>query len=377
MRKCLFFVMCYVTLLLIGCGEPTSDEYQFDIDPGSIQDNCCGVSYRYTISGKCPPGGSCYWMALLYNDTLVQWSEPVFVNAGPFQNIELELNISYLDEIGEGPHFTRVYSTPYSDKVGTLKDQIMYQTGQTIAVVDYSDSTCSVCCTNQYNGGLRRYKAFAIKDLSNIVGAKAGIKTRLGSLCGDDSSEAQSCAWVGIQNALEGYYTEFCQIGYMIKRWPGAYVDTSIYVEVRPIDSTLNGLWTSYDDTSLAEGQQLKYKCMTDPTKGDVDFYLEDTLLIGLTLPIWQNRTLRFAAWVGEIDGRESDMPGTKDNPCLFNDCRYILNGNPSWQGAFFDSASDIVGVTPQKSGRPNEWGVWVESGGNNVKIWDVNPLLE
>lgn len=84
----------------------------------------------------------------------------------------------------------------------------------------------------------------------------------------------------------------------------------------------------------------------------------------------WLNRTVQFAAWQGEINGRESDMPGSVSNPCTFENCVYWKRGEgePTW--ASF-STDDNIGFTQQKQSRAEEWGVSYSA--DEFSIWDVN----
>ena len=98
-------------------------------------------------------------------------------------------------------------------------------------------------------------------------------------------------------------------------------------------------------------------------------------IIFNRTVSQWIGKTIRYASWTGEIDGRETDMPGTLGNKCELKQCKYKKNDGYLPWNANFGEASDIIGVTQQSGSRPDEWGIWVDTGGMTMKIWDVNPL--
>jgi hypothetical protein len=79
-----------------------------------------------------------------------------------------------------------------------------------------------------------------------------------------------------------------------------------------------------------------------------------------------------FAMWQAEIEGRETDMPGTNADRCNFADCYYVIPGSSTRNPASFPGGS--FGVTPQTGNRPDEWGIVVSK--DDFQIWDKFPLI-
>jgi hypothetical protein len=366
-------------LWLTSCTQDIAEQdYYVEVDPGSIDPNCCGVTYVQVVSGVSPPGGQYYWLALLYHDTLVSYGEPVYVPEGPYQNINLRVSVSYLDEIPEGAYHREVFASQSLDGVGDIKRRTLIQSAGIAQVVSYADSICTICCTNESNGGLSKYIATANKDLGSAIGAKARIEARYGRLCGDILQSAQTGAWVGIRNDLPGSgasWTDWCQVGYMVRRLSASYVDTFTYFEANGFPGEYEWRFEGFADIRPVNGDTNEYVCEIDPGDGHMVYAFDADTVYDTLSAYWAGRSTRWASWEGEIDGRETDMPGTVSDPCEFLDCAYLLNDGTGFYNQANFGSTDKIFVTPQSGERPDEWGIWYDRGGSTIKIWDVNPL--
>ena len=216
-----------------------------------------------------------------------------------------------------------------------------------------------------------------------MIGVSAEIETFWGQLCPDDTKEAQTGAWVGFQNDLPpAKRTNFVQMGYIKKRWADGTVDSSVYCEfVGRVNQW--DLWFLYaidadfpGDSVPPPGQGEFHHYQVEISSsggGYLVFSYNGSSILNMPAPWWQGRTSRYASWRGEIDGRETDMPGTASDPCEFNDCEYKKDGF-TYMSANFGESSDWIDVTPQLKD-PDQWGIWHDPGGSTLKIWDEYPL--
>jgi hypothetical protein len=84
---------------------------------------------------------------------------------------------------------------------------------------------------------------------------------------------------------------------------------------------------------------------------------------------------MNYANWQGEIDGRETDMPGTYSDPCQFDNCMIKISGQGVTGASFVNStttATDTLGVSP--SYPQEQWGIDFVPNGNSMWIWDKYP---
>lgn len=87
----------------------------------------------------------------------------------------------------------------------------------------------------------------------------------------------------------------------------------------------------------------------------------------------WFGIPMNIATWQGEIAGKETDMPGTLNNPCEFNDCMVGIYGQ-GVRGAAFDNGltTDTLDVTP--SYPQQQWRISYTHQSNSMWIWDIYP---
>jgi hypothetical protein len=218
----------------------------------------------------------------------------------------------------------------------------------------------------------------ALKDVGNVVGAEANIKSRYGILCSDSSFSGMSVAWVGMQDDLTGISTYFSQAGYMMLRSEG-WIDTFVYAEVRPVDSAGHGLFFAlWNHVPPEQNSFHNYEAFVDPRDGFICFRLDGAVFFSAWSEVWIDKAVRYASWTGEIAGRETDMPGTADNKCEFNDCRFTYRDATTPTDANFGEPGDLLLVTHENdSSLPDEWGIWADIGHNTIRIWDIFPFEE
>ncbi len=379
-----YFVILLLSLIIkLGCTSPPVEDPSYSIieDPGIISDDCCSAHYTTSISGNTPVGGRYYWSALLHKDTLVNYGNPIYLEEGEFSNIDIEIVVSYLDNIPYGEYKKYIYSSANEEDVGKVDLRDIASSQEFVVVADYTTVTCADCCTK--NPNISRYKTWAIKDIGNAIGASATIKTRYGKLCGvgfpvADTIKAQSNVFVTIQASInpKDITTNFIQMGYMHLR-EFSSVDTFVYVEFLGLvngneyviykikGSSFPSIGTPIPDSNYT------YKVKFNPSSGSIFCYLDNNPVISQETSWWIGKTMRYATWQGEIDGRETDMAGTINNKCEIIDCSYIKDDYVIYNASF--DMNDNIGVTPQTGNRPAEWGISYEF--SNLKIWDVFPL--
>jgi hypothetical protein len=279
----------------------------------------------------------------------------------------------------------QVFVTENEEDVGNAKERLLVKTCGVVEIPSYMDSVCIDCCTNEKNGGLNRYKAFAMIRIGNVIAASASIETKYGRLCGAgtpvaDTVAARQMCFAGL---LEHGYPKRslpvqAQCGWTHYRENGSE-DKAVYVE---ITDGLGNIEIHYFDERSA---------ITVPAEGDFHDYEVtrpyDTVIVAIydesywVFPerYWLGYTMELATWQGEISGRETDMPGTWNHPCHFDRCRYRAFGGEVKSGAFVNSseAGDTLGVTPQSGNRPAEWGIGFNSGTGDFWIYDRIPFGE
>ncbi len=364
-------------------------------DPGIT---CCGVTYFAEISGAAPVGGQFYWMALIQADTMVSYGLPQWIPEGAFTNVRLRLSTSYLDRIPAGQYRTAVFSARSIENVGVISKTITTAEAGIADIVAYADTLCYECCTGDGDTvitdsgdtivGLPRYKAFAMQLYGNDIDIlSASIDTWYGRLCaeGTDSAatqDAQQGCFVGImehgnQQTSLPFQVQCGWIHIRNRKYLSGAETNAIYFEV----TTEQGK-SSIDFYTIIQGY-------SSPAHGSSQQYavyrVDDTILNGTyenaifipkRLSSWQNVSAPYATWQGEINGRETDMPGTIQNPCRFRNCRFKTESDPSSYSVSFDNtlSSDTLFVTPQTGNRPNEWGIGYTQYSDSFWIWDVYP---
>jgi len=354
-------------LIITGCdnntGEP--DNTPTIYDSGSMAEDCCGVIYYQSVSGNSP--GAYVYMVLEYQGRAVSYGNAVWVE-GEYTEL-LSVSSAYVNLPSE-ELFKKVYMTTEPEDIGfTEKSHIArdaYPVGMALA-----DTGCSACCTKT----LRRYAIWAIKKgLDSLTGVSAEIETHWNMLCPDYEQHALSAAWVGLQNDLPpATFTNFVQMGYMTWRRPGYGTDSLVYVEFRGEEDSAD-YWhidCSNEIPPPYEGDFHHYKSEVNSSNGTVMFWYDGSNIYNISAPWWSGRTCRYPSWRCEIDGRESDMGGTSQDPLYFNDCEYRqLNGSYQW--ANFGEIDDWIQATPQLYD-PDQWGISYAH--HSLSMWDNYPL--
>lgn len=264
---------------------------------------------------------------------------------------------------------------------GVLSDQCCSATNLTknSSNLPSIDVHCGDCCTKS----IIRYKCYIVKTIGDAIGARAKIETRIGKLCAEGHPNqktltAHSAAWVGIQQERKHkpggnpQLVDFAQFGYMRTR-SGDIYRTVLYVELRGISSTdLRGVHIETTDGVPTEGSSHKYEVKVNPTNGNISYLYDNEEFFTYGTTYWIGKSVQYVSWQGEINGRETDMPGSNANPATFEDC-YYTKANGSELGGNFNT-QDFIGVTPQDSG-PAQWGISYTAGENKFNIWDENLL--
>lgn len=354
------------------------------IDPGTSI--CCGVTHTAEISGVSPTGGQYYVMAVLRQDSIVAVGRPVFIPEGDYSGVELSVTISYLSDLEPGDAVLEVLSFADQEDILSVRQRGIAYTAGIVSLANYADSVCEVCCTDVDSTIVVRVS----KNVGTAVRASASIDTKYGMLCGqgtatEDSVDAQSNAWVGVQRDIDQTvgHTVFLQMGYMHRRLRPV-IDTFVYVEwlgtvgedpsrdyfFFPVRGQM------FADIDLPmQGSQHRYEVIIDSDQGNISFNYDQTNVLNQAAPYWSGKSVPYVLWEGEIRGLETDMPGTSDSRCRFLDCEYRLQGESFSRSANFGESGDSILVTPLAPGLADQWGVWVDTGGNTLHIWDITPL--
>ncbi|MCP4703439.1 MAG: hypothetical protein GY865_02415 [candidate division Zixibacteria bacterium] len=376
-------MMILSVLLIINCSSSSTGEVENsisigDYDPGSDEENCCGISRTNFISGIAPSGGGIYGVGLFRDDKLVQLGDTTFINEGPYQDVPLKFNVSYLDNLPPGNYFTKVFGLPPDVEMIDYEDRFISAEMGTFVAANYADSQCVNCCSHD----TLRFRAYAIRDFTWTGGCKsamADIETRYGKLCGDLDKNAMSCAWVGIQEALinSAPLVYFIQAGYMKRRDAiEGSTNTNVYLEIGPYYEDGRPIHLGFTDKPT-EGSFHSYQISVNPSFGMILMRFDDEFHHQEDVSYWwTDKIMNYAVWQGEISGRETDMPGTLNDSCEFKNCRYIDSYGVYNNANFGIDVNDIIGVTTA-TGRQKEWGAWVDTGGTTLKIWDIFPLAE
>lgn len=215
-------------------------------------------------------------------------------------------------------------------------------------------------CDNQY------YYVTAYQYGDDLVGVSANIKSRYGKLCKDGvgPEHAHSCVYAGV-NYNSPAESLWAQSGFIKIREEGA--TNSIigrYIEVQgllwyfALDSLYHG---SY------EGAERIYKIKLDTNTASWYFYDNDIQWINpVTDSFWLDKMGNSIQWTGEIYGRETDMAGTWDNPCIIMECEF-------WHAGYETSTQAHIYPYNIYWSDSAEWFIDYISP-TSVKIWDKYP---
>jgi hypothetical protein len=364
----------------LGCdpNDPGNAENQVEIDESAydpdstsyyvIDTNCCGFSVTGCFSGESRAGGAYYYLALLDGDSIIHYGLPVQIAEGSYTDEFIGLSVNYNDEISPGTYILLLAQTLSGQDVGD-ENSLVHNNVLTPActVMSYDTAYCfSHCCTpSQY--GLNYYASVGI-PISNLIGAKADIKSRVsGILCGEPNStdHAFGCAFVDVSRRPQGEDDPgWAQTGMTVERIsPSNKVYRSRYVE----SNGDNYYWRLDSLFELVEGTTPTYAVQLDTLTGQWGFYFNGELW--RTSPpdgFWEQYRGEQLEFTGEVTHHENDMPGTITDPCTFSNCQYRDLGLPDYDfvnmynGQYFysDSTQWLARIT----------------GPSTMKILDLNP---
>ncbi len=377
-------------ITLFGCagdgGAPEVPSYSFWEDYPSTHDNCCGQNYVISVSGTAPPGGSYYMACLTLRDSLILKGEPVWIDEGAFSGAEVYLAVSHLDNLLAEEYRVRIFSAESSEGLIRASDRVLATEGSLVEVPSYADSTCATCCSRDpwdTNGEKSRRYCMGARAPGSIVGVKARTKTRWGQLCGGGGSTeaAQSNAFVLVHSSddIIDPPNAFMQAGYMKYRSSGATDDVQfMYVERLNLDEELPYFMPLLGDMeidSLEEGDYHDYEVILNEARTGWRFLYDNgyVLTMGVSPEPWPDTLADWVSWQTEILKRETDMPGTSADPCVFADCMYMRAGE-AYTTVTFTEGQDIVRCTGIE-GNPIEWDALGRN--DTLFVWDLHPLGE
>jgi hypothetical protein len=203
------------------------------------------------------------------------------------------------------------------------------------------------------------------KNVADVNGAKAKIKTRYAKLCceneGCSKSHALHCTYVNISNTSGAL--KWAQSGYGRERNYGSTaIATDLYSEVQGDDP-----YYIRKEAAPAEGTAHEYKIQLDPATGQWSFYLDGGVPWDThTDPFWKGKRGDNVQWTGEIHNTDDDMSGTSGDKCNFTECQYRVRGPLVYK----DAGIPAGGPTTSDG---SEWGAERVSA-TALDIWDKNP---
>jgi Bacterial Ig-like domain (group 2) len=226
-------------------------------------------------------------------------------------------------------------------------------------------ATVKVCTCTPKGGGGRYYAHAGPKNVANLIGVKAKIKTRYGKVCCEDEGcstvDAYHVAYANVSN--NSGTLMWAQTGYDRHRNAGG----TAVVSCRYAEMNGNTYKVNFDTSHPpSEGSVHEYKCDLDNSTGTWKYSDDGTIWERFTDAAWTTRKGTDVQWTGEIFNKEDDMPGTSGNKCNFTECQYRVSGS-AYQNAGL-VAGDI------HSDDSSEWGAEYISG-TEFNIWDKKPL--
>ncbi len=215
----------------------------------------------------------------------------------------------------------------------------------------------------------RKY-CYIAKPVSQATGAKAAIRTRSTTLCGESQSEAAvaaSAAWLGVTNRENGIPTKWAQVGYARSR---KKIDQTSTVYVRPYAETQGTGQNEYDFFSPAEPILLsgarEYECfLVLPSQGRWRHNYDGSLYREFTAASWANAQGNYCDYQAEIWNFKDQMVGTAGSTCDWTSCQQAQNN-----GDFEDTAFTVQDVYTSDA---NEWGIEYLSA-TSFRVWDKKP---
>lgn len=373
-------MLCSTGMLQLGCDDtgpaPPSGITSFRYVALSYTDCIlCGWRYHFYVSDNSSGQSFYYWIGVFNPSNRMLARGEAMLLETPFYDslvsVDLDHTFADLDQnnsFSGNLHFV-LYRTNNPAFVGYPDS--CYSDADTMLSVDIQiQSDCfHACCKNTKE----RYKSYALKHLSDADGISALIKSRFGKLCGEyygNNTLAQSSAWVGLQDSIYGTFTPFIQTGYMILRLQDSTkIDTIIYAEFRERSPEASVLIRS-NTIKPQDNEIYKYSIEYNQTLGRFDILFNGNYWLYIDLISWDDKTFEYGAWVSEICGFETDMSGTRNNPCTFTNCEY-RNQYESFQSALFNDANDYIGVTTHIVGQPPQWYIGYKNQYDSLCIYD------
>jgi hypothetical protein len=246
--------------------------------------------------------------------------------------------------------------------------------GKIVVTVTYTSSGCapctdtanvSVCTCTPKGGGGRFYAHAGPKDVADLIGIKAKIKTRYGKVCCEDegcsTDSAYHVVYANISNSAGTL--QWAQTGYGRERNPGS----AAAKKYRYAEMNGSAYLVKYDtDNPPAEGSVHEYRCDLDKAAGKWSYKQDGTEWKNFQDNAWKAMKGTSVQWTGEIFNKEDDMVGTAGDKCAFTECQYCVDGK-----AYQDAGLVAADV---QSDDNSEWGAEFVSA-TAFNIWDKKPL--
>ena len=241
--------------------------------------------------------------------------------------------------------------------------------GIAIITVTYNVAGCPPCtntvrvkvCTCT----LGRKYAFAAKNVAQLIGGKASIKTRYGRLCCEIEGCSTESAFHAVYENISyegGGLKKWAQVGFSRRRNAGG----TAVIQYRKAEIQGDRYFIDMDTAHApAEGSVHEWKCELDPSSGTWSYYDNGASWITYQDDFWKTHFGNAVIWAGEILNREDDMPGTAGDKCSFTACQYRRNGHP------FQDAGLVAGDL--RNDDSNQWGAEFVSA-TAFNIWDKSP---
>jgi outer membrane protein OmpA-like peptidoglycan-associated protein len=231
---------------------------------------------------------------------------------------------------------------------GTVKGK---KAGKTKIKVAYAapGATCSaeidarVCMCTPKDGGSGRYYAFAYKNVADVIGVRAKIKTRYGKVC----CEIEDCS------TKTGYHVVYANIsnsaGTLIwaqSGWGRERNDGSKTIkQYRYAEMNGKAYQVNYDTGNApAEGSVHHYQCKLDNDTGTWTFEYDGSEWESYVDESWKKKCGTSIQYTGEIFNKEDDMPGTDGDKCEMTECQYLIQSDDTEEEETRDAVLEDFG---------------------------------
>lgn len=336
-------------IVLVGCEESDKSVVQADLRGAQVVassvDGCsagaCYVTLTITIDDTV--SGYDYWARAIYGrDTATGNRQSDTVITG---DRTIYLTIPYFSNFDQ-------YTTPSIDiyrcgsKCRPGRTGGSYTSGKITVPFDMSTVTnfygyatdCVIYCCTDSTEHAGWYHVGCGGIVFDAITASAKIETRWGKLCGESTNSSEYAHRGAHLNLSNSGRNIFAQMGYLRYRY-GGEIDSAFYVEIQG-----NNYDRHYGSEFIvpiygapAEGREVTYRIEVDTTSGNWSYFIDGGLVDQFGDFAWVNTFADELSVVGEIYGRESDIPGTTANPCEFSS--YLVQFNTGqWAWPQFDS---------------------------------------